>query len=298
MVALCAGGCLPPSGSGSNPGTEANHTPSARLVRRWLLEYVLRDFRVEFLARDFQQPGGSDLVAAGRFERALNNYSFTVRESTHRKTRLRDGAIAGLAPGRRTRQIFEADHGRATEGEGALDGIGKLADVAGPPVLAQRAQRRLVDSQHRSWPGLTRVEQVEEVFGEQRHIFQPTAQGRNGYHHRLQPVIKVLAQLTIAHCVLWIAIGRRHQAHLDGNLLSRTYRSHCTFLNSAQQLALRGRTHFGDFIEKQGAAFGRAEEPQILHVGSAESPAFVTEQLALDQILGDGGAVERDEGRA
>src|SRR5262249_38096757 len=82
----------------------------------------------------------------------------------------------------------------------------------------------------------------------------------------------------------------------DGDLPGRTHGSNCTFLNGTQQLALRGRAHLGDFVEEQGSAFRGAEEAEVFGIGSAESSTFVTEQLALDQVFRDGGAVQRDEG--
>jgi hypothetical protein len=63
-------------------------------------------------------------------------------------------------------------------------------------------------------------------------------------------------------------------------------------LEHAEKLRLRRRAHLADFVEQQRTAVGRLELADLAVRGAGEGPFFVTEQLALQQRLGEGGAVE------
>src|ERR1041385_1040102 len=66
----------------------------------------------------------------------------------------------------------------------------------------------------------------------------------------------------------------------------------------AKQLRLHRARHLGQLVEKQRATIGRRYHACASLHCPGEGPAFVTEQLALDQALGKRSAVDRDEGRA
>ena len=66
-----------------------------------------------------------------------------------------------------------------------------------------------------------------------------------------------------------------------------------TFLQYAQDLGLGGGSHVSDLIEKNGATIALFKLAQPLRRGAGERTPLVAEELTLDQILGDGGAVDR-----
>ena len=63
----------------------------------------------------------------------------------------------------------------------------------------------------------------------------------------------------------------------------------------AQQLHLDVLVEFAEFVEEQGAAVGDLEEALVVAVGAGERPLLVAEQLALDEVLRQRPAVDRDE---
>src|SRR5207247_844915 len=63
----------------------------------------------------------------------------------------------------------------------------------------------------------------------------------------------------------------------------------------AEHLGLRLRAHVADFVEEDGAAIGLLELADLLLGGARERSLLVPEQLGLDQLLGDGGAVHLHE---
>src|SRR3989475_9133630 len=68
-----------------------------------------------------------------------------------------------------------------------------------------------------------------------------------------------------------------------------------TTLFRSQDLRLQREAHVRDFVEEQRAAPGLLEPTDLARDGAREGALLVPEQLALEQVLGNGGAVDRDE---
>ena len=75
-------------------------------------------------------------------------------------------------------------------------------------------------------------------------------------------------------------------------------RSHFALLQHPQQLGLQGQRHVADFVQKQGPAIGRVEQPFPVLVGAGEGPLAVAEQFAFQQLLGQRAAVLSNKGLA
>src|SRR5438105_6398083 len=72
------------------------------------------------------------------------------------------------------------------------------------------------------------------------------------------------------------------------------FRSHA-LLQDAQQLRLQGIGHVPDLVEEERAAVGELELAGTVAVRPGEGAPGVAEELALQELGGDGGAVERHE---
>ena len=68
-------------------------------------------------------------------------------------------------------------------------------------------------------------------------------------------------------------------------------------LQQPQDLGLGRRRHVADLVEEQRAAVALLELADPPAVGAGEGALLVAEQLALQQVLGDGGAVDGQERR-
>ena len=88
----------------------------------------------------------------------------------------------------------------------------------------------------------------------------------------------------------------RDDAHVDADGLLGAERLHLALLDGAQDLGLGGGAQVADLVEKQGAQVGEGELAPPGLGGAGEGALFVAEELALDERLGDGGAVHGDEG--
>jgi hypothetical protein len=66
-------------------------------------------------------------------------------------------------------------------------------------------------------------------------------------------------------------------------------------LEDAQQLRLQGERHLADLVEEEVPPFACATRP-VGAAGVGEGAAGMAEELAFEQGLRDGGAIDRDEG--
>jgi hypothetical protein len=67
-------------------------------------------------------------------------------------------------------------------------------------------------------------------------------------------------------------------------------------LQHAQQLGLHGQRELADLVQEQRALMRLLELAAALAQRSREGPAHMAEQLALDQVVGQGRAVDADHG--
>ena len=87
--------------------------------------------------------------------------------------------------------------------------------------------------------------------------------------------------------------GQHAHVHRDGLVAAQPL--DVPLLQHAQQLGLGARGQVADLVEEDGAAVGLLEAADAPGLGAGEGAALVAEQLALQQRLGNGGAVDGDE---
>ena len=95
---------------------------------------------------------------------------------------------------------------------------------------------------------------------------------------------------------LEVVVGRGEEADVDPPSSHRPDAHHGSLLEHAQKLGLEVHRELADLVQEDGAAIGRLEEPRLRGVRAGERPSFVAEPLALQQMLGDRGAVQAHEG--
>src|ERR1700682_723647 len=67
------------------------------------------------------------------------------------------------------------------------------------------------------------------------------------------------------------------------------------FLNQTQQLNLELQRQLSDFIQKYRSAFGCLNLPLLVSCRPGKCALGVTEQFRLQEVLGDGAAVDGDK---
>src|SRR5271155_4284582 len=135
----------------------------------------------------------------------------------------------------------------------------------------------------------------EEMLRQRQDVFAALAQRRDLERDYAQAEIQVSAEFAGRYFAPQLAIGRRHDAHVDLPRLRRAYPQHLAVLEHAQQLSLEVRARLADLVEKQRAARGALEASEALANCAGEGSFLMAEQLALDPAVGQRLAVDGEE---
>ena len=135
------------------------------------------------------------------------------------------------------------------------------------------------------------------VLHEQRQVLAPLAQRRQGDREDSEPVVEVRTELPLGRQDHQVAVGGGDQPDVGLYRLVAPDSLERLFLQQPQYLGLHGQRCVADLVEEQRAAVALLELADAAAVGAGEGALLVAEQLALQQRLGDGGAVQRQERR-
>jgi hypothetical protein len=119
--------------------------------------------------------------------------------------------------------------------------------------------------------------------------------GGDDQFNNIDPVEQVLAEITAINECRQVFVGRAGDPDIDRDLSLGANRPDTLLLDRAQQLDLHVERQVGHFIEKQGAAVRRLEQPLFVADGAGNTPLHVAEEFTLHQLLGDSAAVNGDE---
>src|SRR5690606_41243158 len=101
------------------------------------------------------------------------------------------------------------------------------------------------------------------------------------------------SEAALFHPFVEVAIGGSDDAHVHRAGVRAAQGADLAVLQHAQQLRLQIERELANFIEEQRAAVRRDEEAFLRAAGAGEGAAAVTEQLTLDELARQLGAVER-----
>jgi hypothetical protein len=87
-----------------------------------------------------------------------------------------------------------------------------------------------------------------------------------------------------------------NHAHVDLDHAVAAQPLELLLLQHAQHLGLRLQAHVADLVEEDRALVGLLELADLPIGGAGERALFVAEQLRLDQLVGNRGAVDLHEG--
>ena len=80
--------------------------------------------------------------------------------------------------------------------------------------------------------------------------------------------------------------GGRDEPDVHGDLRGATDPHELPVLQEPKELGLHGERHVADLVQEQRPARGRFDLPEHALAGAGERPAFVAEELALEESLG------------
>src|SRR5438128_4683489 len=190
-------------------------------------------------------------------------------------------------------EVRGSDDPAGRHDDGPVDLVLQLADVAGPLVLDDGLQGLGAEA-HLALEGLRIA--PEEGIGEEDHVLTALAERRQVDGDHGEAIVQILAEASAPQGLVEALVGGRDHAHVDGDDLAAAHPLDLALLQEAQQLDLKGQAHLRDLVQEESAAGGHLDLALALGVGPRERAALVAEELALQQGLGDGPAVDSDEG--
>ena len=138
---------------------------------------------------------------------------------------------------------------------------------------------------------------AEEEARQLGEILEPIAQRRHPDRDHVEPVVQVLAEPAVLDRLVEIDVGRGNEAQVRLDRVHAADSLDLLFLDRPQQLCLQLVLQVADLVEEQRAACGQLELAELLPDGAGEGTLLVTEERALDQVLGNRREVHRHEWR-
>ena len=202
-------------------------------------------------------------------------------------------AVLGRSGTDVVRQVLGGEHLVLRQRDAALEHVPELADVAGPVVGAEQGKRRLGHAGHALAAAGGRFS--HQVVDEQRDVLAPLAQRREVDGHHLQPVVEVLAEASGRDRPPEVAVGGSDDPDVHLPPLRPAHGADLVLLEDAQELGLERRRDVPDLVEEDRAAVRLREQTGRVGHRARERAAHVPEELALEERLGERGAVDRHE---
>ncbi len=179
------------------------------------------------------------------------------------------------------------------EGDEPAQLVGELPHVAGPAVEDQILHRVFGDTK----TGFLRLPAVllEVVLNEERNLFAAFAQGWHGQPDDVEAIEEILAEASLAHHLLEVGVGGSDDADVDVDRLGLAERMNLVRLEEAKEFGLDVEPELADLVEEEGAAGGGADDAGEGLERAGECSAAIAEELRVEHVARDGGAVEGDE---
>ena len=111
----------------------------------------------------------------------------------------------------------------------------------------------------------------------------------------VEPVVEVGAEALLLDRLLEIGVRRRDEPHVDLDRRRAADGDDLALLEDAQQLHLDRERRLADLVEEERAAARDLEHAVLVADRAREAPLHVAEELALEQVLRQRAAVDRDE---
>src|SRR5207248_11064836 len=130
---------------------------------------------------------------------------------------------------------------------------------------------------------------------EERDVVPALPERRDGERHHLEPLVEVLAEAACGDLRGEIAVRRGEDAGPYRDPLDAANPLELALLQDAKELRLQVLGKLADLVEEEAAVVGELELPDLGRHRAGEGALLVAEQLALEERVDDGGAVDGDE---
>ncbi len=186
------------------------------------------------------------------------------------------------------------DFGTAGGDDEALNEVFEFADVAWPDVFFEDLEGLGGEVFEGKVVGAT--VDLEEVVAEDRDVSGAVTEGRKMDGDDVDAVVEVFAEAAGARHLFKVFVGGADEAEVDLAEGAAAEALDLVVFEDAEELGLKGEGEGGDLVEEEGAVVGELDLAGAGLGGAGEGAFFATEEFRLDEVFGEGGAVEADVG--
>ena len=202
----------------------------------------------------------------------------------------RDGASCRV---RREPERRGPDRLPVGEQDHTLHHVSQLAHVPRPVVCEQRRTR--LRGQRLGGESVVLARAREEVLGEEDDVFAALAERRQAQGEDRQPMIQILAESPGPHGVVQVLASGGDDPDVDGLAPGAAETPDLVVLDDLQELRLERAREQADLVQEDRAAARGLEQAGLGLTRAGEGAALPTEQLGLEQRLGNRRTVDVDE---
>ena len=195
-----------------------------------------------------------------------------------------------------TEHVLGLDVRAAGEESTALDRVLERTHVARPRVGLDRGDGLIGEPAQIVAAGSLR-EHAAEVPCKEPEIAHALAERRELDVNHVQSVVEVLAEAARLHLGLEVAVRRGDDADVALRRAGLSEGRVLALLEQAEELHLHRERQLADLVEEERPAFGSSDETTTGSLRAREGALRMAEELALDELVRDRAAVDRDEGR-
>ena len=135
----------------------------------------------------------------------------------------------------------------------------------------------------------------QEVVREVEDVTLAMAERRQLQHHGREPMVQLAAEAAGPHRGCQVDAGGRDDPHVHRLVAGTAEPAYRPRFDRGQQLDLQGVGKLADLVEEQRAVMGRFDQSLLGGPGVGERSALETEELRLQEGVGNRCAVDIDE---
>ena len=141
------------------------------------------------------------------------------------------------------------------------------------------------------------AEILHKVLAKGEYVLLAASNGRNGEGNHLEAVVEILPKEPLFHQLPQILVGGGNKTEINFFLGCGANSGDIFVLQGEQQLSLGGQGEGVDLVQKKCASMGRLNHPHFPGlICPGKRPFLIAEQLRLDEVFRECGAVEGDHG--
>lgn len=254
-----------------------------------LAQVVFGYLFVKRAAADLKYLGGFSDVPAASVQDGRNVVPFNTA-----KTKCGQSGTLAIAIEGALQEIVGANRSTSSS-YGTLYGIAQLTDVSSPISGLQMLQSVGSESAHGAL-GVA-AEHLKKVPGEQGYITGAFAQGGDVDFETIEALEQVFSKSAVSDGFAQIAVGRGNDPDVHSDFLFAPDATEGALFDGPQNAGLIVQTEVTHLVEEQDSSVRLGHEAIVGGIGPGEGPLFVSEELALEEVFGNGGAIHYDQGR-